>query len=313
MPEKIRIALIGAGRFGQHHRRVLSAHPGVDLIGVADPDSATNPTTTDYRTLLGQIDAAVVAATSSAHAEIGSTLLAHGIDVLMEKPIAEDLAGGRQLIELALQHRRVLAVGHLERFNPAVHALTQRITTPLFFEIHRLSMFSPRSLDIDVVLDLMVHDLEILLALTGGMPSDIHAAGVSVVTQKVDIANVRLVWPSGCIANLTASRVSTEQVRKLRLFQPHQYLSLDYAKRELFTISVNDNLQPSFERVPVEPGDPLELEIADFLDAVRTRRPPRVTGQAGLNALHLATLILAKIDDHLAIVSRTLAHSPRNA
>jgi len=306
MPEKLRFALIGAGRFGQNHRRVLSQHPDIELVGVADPNPAAQPTTADYRTLVGHIDAAVVAATSSAHAEIGSTLLAAGIDVLMEKPIAEDLAGGQQLIDLARQHHRILAVGHLERFNPAVEALSTRITTPLFFEIHRLSMFSPRSLDIDVVLDLMVHDLEILLALTGSMPSEIHAAGVSVVTQKVDIANVRLVWPSGCIANLTASRVSTEQVRKLRLFQPHQYLSLDFAKRELFTISVNDQLQPRFEQVPVGKGDPLELEIADFLDAIRTRRPPRVTGQAALDALTLATRILEKIDEHLAIVHRTL-------
>jgi predicted dehydrogenase len=311
MPEKLRIGLIGAGRFGQHHRRVLSSRPDVDLVGVADPDPAVQPTTADYRTLIGHIDAAVVAATSSLHSEIGSKLLASGIDVLMEKPIAEDVAGGQRLIDLARQHSRILAVGHLERFNPAVHALTQRITTPLFYEIHRLSLFSPRALDIDVVLDLMVHDLEILLALNGSMPSEIHAAGVSVVTQKVDIANVRLAWPSGCIANLTASRVSTEQVRKLRLFQPHQYLSLDYAKRELFTISVNDALQPSFERVPVDAGDPLELEIADFVEACRTRRAPRVDGQAGLDALTLATRILEKIDQHLAIVQRTLDAAKR--
>jgi predicted dehydrogenase len=311
MPEKLRVALIGAGRFGQNHRRVLAAHPDVTLVGVADPNPATQPTTDDYRTLLGHIDAAVVAATSSAHTEIGSALLAHGVDVLMEKPIAEDLAGGRQLIELAEKHQRVLAIGHLERFNPAVQALAERIQTPLFFEIHRLSMFSPRSLDIDVVLDLMVHDLEILLALTGAPPSEIHAAGISVVTSKVDIANVRLAWPTGCIANLTASRVSTEQVRKLRLFQPHQYYSLDYAKRELFSISVGDNLQPRFEQVPVAQGDPLELEIQDFLDAVRTRRAPRVTGANGLAALDLATKILAKIEEHLAVVSATLAGQPR--
>ena len=309
MPEKLRIALIGAGRFGQHHRRVLSAHPEVTLVGVADPDPAAHPTTADYRTLIGQIDAAVVAATSSAHTSIGSTLLENGIDVLMEKPIAEDTAGGRRLIDLAAQHKRVLAVGHLERFNPAVQALAERIQTPLFFEIHRLSMFSPRSLDIDVVLDLMVHDLEILLALTGSQPSEIHAAGISVVTKKVDIANVRLAWPTGCIANLTASRVSTEQVRKLRLFQPHQYYSLDYAKRELFSISVGEDLKPKFEHVPVPGGDPLELEIQDFLDAVRTRRPPRVGGAQGLAALDLATNILAKIEEHLAVVSATLAGS----
>jgi len=311
MPEKLRVGLIGAGRFGQNHRRVLAAHPEVALAGVADTNPAVEPTTADYRTLIGHIDAAVVATTSSTHAEIAAVLLESGIDVLVEKPITEDLAAGRRLIALAERHQRILAVGHLERFNPAVRALEGRIATPLFFEIHRLSAFSPRSLDIDVVLDLMVHDLEILLALTGGPPSEIHAAGISVVTQKVDIANVRLAWPTGCIANLTASRVSTEQVRKLRLFQPHQYFSLDYAKRELFTISVSGNLQPSFEHVAVEKADPLELEIQDFLDAVRTRRPPRVTGAQGLAALELATLILAKIEEHLALVSATLANSGR--
>ena len=311
MPEKLRIGLIGAGRFGQNHRRVLSAHPEVELVGVADPNPAANATTADYRTLIGHMDAAVVAATSSAHTEIGSALLANGIDVLMEKPIAEDLAGGQQLIDLAARHSRILAIGHLERFNPAVQALAERIQTPLFFEIHRLSMFSPRSLDIDVVLDLMVHDLEILLALTGSEPSEIQAAGISVVTAKVDIASVRLAWPGGCIANLTASRVSTEQVRKLRLFQPHQYFSLDYAKRELFSITVDESLQPRFAPVPVPAGDPLELETQDFIEAVRTRRPPRVTGEQGLAALRLATKILAKIEEHLAVVSATLAGQPR--
>lgn len=181
----------------------------------------------------------------------------------------------------------------------------------MFFEVHRLSAFSPRSLDIDVVLDLMIHDVDILLHLVGSRPKSIHAAGISVVTTKVDIANVRMEWESGCIANLTASRVSTEQVRKLRLFQPHQYYSLDYAKRELFSIEVGENLLPRFGPVPVGKADPLAAEIGDFVAAVRERRPARVGGEAGLAALEVAAEILDKIEEHLGRVAATLKAAGR--
>ena len=189
--------MIGAGKFGQNHVRHLSVHPGVRLVAVADPNAAARAqfpaveTLADYRELIGRIDCAVVAAPSSQHAEIGSALLSAGVDVLMEKPIAEDAAGARQLVELATAHGRILQIGHLERFNPAVEALAKKIKLPLFFEVHRLSAFSPRSLDIDVVLDLMVHDLDLLLAFTGQLPSAIHAAGIRVLSAKVDIANVQ--------------------------------------------------------------------------------------------------------------------------
>lgn len=308
---KLRIALIGCGRFGANHRRILQAHPEVDLVGVADPDPAAQATVADYHELLGKMDAAIVAAPSSLHAAIGAELLEANVDVLMEKPLAEDLAGARDLVAKAHEKNRILATGHLERFNPAVIALEERVNMPLFFEVHRLSAFSPRSLDIDVVLDLMIHDVEILLRLTGARPKEIHAAGISVVTEKVDIANVRMEWESGCIANLTASRVSTEQVRKLRLFQPHQYYSLDYAKRELFSIEVGENLQPRFGPIAVPKADPLETEIADFVHACLHRHPARVTGEDGLAALEVAAEILDKIGKHLDRVAATLRAAGR--
>ena len=304
---KPRIAVIGAGKFGQNHVRHLSAHSGVTVVAVADPNPSTGATVADYRELIGQIDCAVVAAPSSLHARIGSTLLAAGIDVLMEKPIAEDAAGARQLIELARQHGRILQIGHLERFNPAIEALEARIKLPLFFEVHRLSAFTPRSLDIDVVLDLMVHDLDLLLCFTKQLPSAIHAAGIRVLSNKVDIANVRLEFPSGCIANLTASRVSTEQVRKLRLFQPHEYHSLDFAKQELFSIQAGGATGFQFNHAVLTKRDALAAELDEFIDCVQTRRPPRVDGEAGLRALELALAIIAKIEEHALIVEATLA------
>ena len=305
--------MIGAGKFGQNHVRHLSVHAGVELVAVADPNPAaraqfpTLRTLADYRELIGHIDCAVVAAPSSHHTGIGSALLSAGIDVLMEKPIAEDAAGARRLIELATVHGRILQIGHLERFNPAVEALAKKIKLPLFFEVHRLSAFSPRSLDIDVVLDLMVHDLDLLLAFTGQLPSAIHAAGIRVLSAKVDIANVRLEFPSGCVANLTASRVSTEQVRKLRLFQPHEYHSLDFAKQELFSIQAGGASGFQFDHAAITKRDALAAELDEFIDCVQTRRQPRVDGAAGLQALNLALAIIAKIEEHAQIVEATLA------
>jgi predicted dehydrogenase len=177
---------------------------------------------------------------------------------------------------------------------------------PLFFEIHRLSLFSPRSLDVDVVLDLMIHDLDIVLDLAGGMPEEIRAAGISILSDKVDIANVRLSFPGGCIANLTASRVSTERVRKLRLFQPHQYISLDYQKQEAVAFTVDGNQQIGFQPLAVTKEEPLRLEVESFLEAVATRRGPAVPGEDGLRALEVARAILDKIEEHSRIVTQRL-------
>ncbi len=184
--------------------------------------------------------------------------------------------------------------------------LERRATLPLFFESHRLNMFSLRSLDVDVVLDLMIHDVDIVLALAKDEPSEIRAAGIRVLSQKVDIANVRLQFPNGCVANLTASRVSTERVRKLRLFQPRQYLSLDYGRQDLMVFSVSDNQQIGFEKAPLAAGEPLKLQFAAFLDCVESRKYPKCSGASARQTLGTALSILDKMEEHSQIVSRSL-------
>lgn len=301
-----RIAVVGAGQFGQNHCRVVQQSTRAELAAVVDLDP-TRGTLSDYRDLARKVDAAIVSTPTSAHAEIGCWLLEHGIDVLVEKPIALDLESADRLIAAAERHARVLQVGHLERFNPAVIALESRVTLPLFFEIHRLSVFSPRSLDVDVILDLMIHDIDIVLSLTGAEPSEIRGAGVSILSHKVDIANVRLEFPNGCVANLTASRVSTERVRKLRLFQPQQYVSLDYARQELLIFSVGGDRQVAFDPVPVTKSEPLQSQFDAFLDHVESRKSPKTSGPAARQTLRIALSILDKIKEHSEIVSRSLA------
>jgi predicted dehydrogenase len=312
---KIRVAVIGAGVFGRHHLRVLSKSPSAELAAVVDTDSeraaaaATEygcPAYASIQELAGKIEAAVVAVPTSMHAQVGCALLESGVDVLVEKPIAADLPSARRLVDTAARFERVLQVGHLERFNPAVAALKKIVRMPLFFEIHRLSLFSPRSLDVDVVLDLMIHDLDIVLDLAGMLPEEIRAAGISILSDKVDIANVRLAFPGGCIANLTASRVSTERVRKLRLFQPHQYISLDYQKQEAVAFTVSGNQQIGFQPLAVAKEEPLRLEVESFLEAVANRSRPLVSGEEGLRALEVALAILDKIEAHTKLVAQRI-------
>ncbi len=312
---KIRVAVVGAGVFGRHHLRVLNQSLNATLVGVVDADperaamAAAEHNCLTFATLgelQGNVDAVVVATPTSLHAEVGCELLESGIDVLVEKPIAADLASARRLVDTAAEHKRILQIGHLERFNPAVTALKKITNLPLFFEIHRLSLFSPRSLDVDVVLDLMIHDLDIVLDLAGGMPEEIRAAGISILSDKVDIANVRLSFPGGCVANLTASRVSTERVRKLRLFQPHQYISLDYQKQEAVAFTVSGNQQIGFQPLAVTKEEPLRLEVESFLEAVGNRSRALVPGEDGLRALEVARAILDKIEEHAKIVTKRL-------
>jgi predicted dehydrogenase len=294
---------------------VLNQSLNATLVGVVDSDperaaqAAAEHNCLTFATLgelKDNVDAAVVAVPTSLHAQVGCELLKSGIDVLVEKPIAADLASARRLVDTAAEYERILQIGHLERFNPAVAALKKVKTVPLFFEIHRLSLFSPRSLDVDVVLDLMIHDLDIVLHLANALPEEIRAAGISILSDKVDIANVRLEFSGGCIANLTASRVSTERVRKLRLFQPHQYISLDYQKQEAVAFTVGANQQIGFQPLPVTKEEPLRLEVEAFLEAVANRSRPVVSGEDGLRAFEVARAILDKIEEHSRIVTERL-------
>ena len=311
-----RVAVIGAGAFGQNHCRVVHESARAQLAAIVDTDAARaqeaaaryqSLALTDVRHLPGKIDAAVIAAPTTVHAEIGCHLLAAGVDVLVEKPIAIDLASADRLIAAAAQAGRILQVGHLERFNPAVLALEQRVTLPLFFEIHRMNLFSPRSLDVDVVLDLMIHDVDLVLALAKAEPEEIRAAGISILSGKVDIANVRLQFPNGCVANLTASRISTARVRKLRLFQPRQYLSLDYGRQDLAVFSVGEDRQIGFEQARIAKVEPLKSQLDAFLDSVETRNSPKTSGHAARQTLGAALAILDKIEEHSQVVSHSLA------
>jgi predicted dehydrogenase len=327
-----RIAVVGAGAFGRNHLRVIHQSARASLAGVLDldPERAAAaaaphgcPVFRSLEELARNTDAAVVATPTVTHSGIGCRLMELGLDVLVEKPIAEDAASGRDLVDAAARHGRILQVGHLERFNPAVIALSSIVTTPLFFEVHRLSEFTPRSLDVDVVLDLMIHDIDIVLSLTGEPPEEIRAAGISILTPKVDIANARLQFPGGCVANLTASRVSTERVRKLRLFQPHEYISLDYTRREVLRFRVtppsaggNGLGGPAFPGIDFSPlsvvkDEPLRLELEGFFDSVISRQPPLVTGAHGLAAIEAARSILDRIEEHSLLVAQNLETGTR--
>ena len=308
--------MAGAGHFGKNHIRVASQSPLVELVAIVDPDPAKLAAAEvplaclrlrDVRELAGKVDAAIVAAPTSEHQPAGSFLLESGIDVLVEKPIAPTLEAADRLIAAAEAHGRILQVGHLERFNPVVLSLEQAVTLPLFFEVHRMSVFSPRSLDVDVVLDLMIHDLDIVLSLARGKLQEIRAAGVSVLSRRVDIANVRLQFSDGCVANLTASRVSIERIRKLRLFQPRQYITLDYAKQEAAEFTVGENQQISFRRLPVTPDEPLKLQFESFIECVKTRARPKLDGVKARQTLEVALAILDNIEQHAQVVEKTLS------
>ena len=312
---KHRLAVIGAGQFGKNHCRVVHESGRAQLCAVVDTDAARAAESAalyqaeplaDAGALAGKVDAAIVAVPTTAHEAVALALIEAGIDVLVEKPIAADLEAAGRLVAAAARHGRILQVGHLERFNPAVIELEKRATLPLFFEIHRLNIFSPRSLDVDVVLDLMIHDVDIVLALARASPLEIRAAGIRILSEKVDIANVRLQFPNGCVANLTASRVSTERVRKLRLFQPQQYLSLDYGRQDLAVFSVDAGRQIGFEQAPVSKAEPLKLQLDAFLDSLETRNSPKCSGSAARLTLGAALAILDKIKEHSDVVSRSL-------
>jgi len=330
----LRVAVVGAGAFGRNHLRVCreleQAGEAVELAGVVDRDPAVAAEAAakfgvpGFETIeaclaaVGPLDAASVCVPTVHHASAAEPLLAAGVDLLIEKPLAASLADADRILEMSRKHGRIVQAGHLERFNPAVTAARRHLHQPMFFESHRLSVFTPRSLDVDVVLDLMIHDLDIVLSLVASPVREVRAVGLPVLSNKVDIANVRLEFENGCVANFTASRVSTDRVRKLRFFQPHQYFSLDFARQDLLMIDVTAaaGMDPaqlaalaervsqhpsaglSLKKISVEQGEPLRLEIASFLGSVRARATPVVSGEDGRAALALALEINRAIAEH---------------
>ena len=313
----IRVAVVGCGEFGRNHARVYKEIGGVQLAGVFDADAArAEKFAKEFGTkvfasldeLQGAVDAASVAVPTIAHSEVGCRLMDQGIDVLVEKPMAADLAEADALVDAAHRNSRILQIGHVERFNPAVLAVEPILNRPLFFEVHRLGVFTPRSLDVDVIYDLMIHDLDILLALVGEPVTEVKAVGIPVLTDKVDIAHARLEFEGGAVANVTASRVSTERVRKVRFFQQHEYISLDYARRDALRVRVNrPGPEPDFgfEKLDAPPLEPLRAELEAFVDAVRTRKQPKTDGISGRASLELAVRVMTSIQEHAERVQLT--------
>jgi len=312
--KRTRVAVVGAGEFGRNHARVYRELENAEIAGVFDenPDRATAvaaefqaPALHSLEELPGRAEAVSVAVPTVAHRDVGCRLLNMGLDVLVEKPMAVDLAEADALMEAAAKNRRILQVGHVERFNPAVRAVEPIVNRPLFFEVHRLGVFTPRSLDVDVIYDLMIHDLDILLALVKEPVTGVKAVGIPVLTDKVDIAHARLEFAGGAVANVTASRVSTERVRKMRFFQQHEYISLDYARRDALRVGVKKpGPQPefAFEKLNAPAVEPLRAELEAFIHAVRTRQEPPTNGAAGRAALALAGRVMASIQEHAARV-----------
>jgi predicted dehydrogenase len=301
----LRAGVFGTGAMGRNHVRLLAALPGTELVGVYDPrPEAAEAVAAEHGArvfsrvddLASEIEAAVVAVPTVAHAELGCELLARGIDVLVEKPLAQNLSEADRLISAAAG--RVLAVGHVEFYNPAVQALLSVGTPPRFVEVQRLAVFSPRSLDVDVVLDLMIHDLQILHALDPSPVTEVRATGIAVLSPRIDIANVRIELASGCVANLTASRVSSERVRKLRTFLPSRYYSLDYQAQEIRGYRLEEDggkrsILP--DDLPVTRAEPLAKELEAFVAACRGDGAPLVTGEQARQALATALAVVEAI------------------
>ncbi len=298
--KRIRTGVVGVGSLGKHHARIHFQLPSADLVGVADLDAVQGRKVaaecgcgyhSDFRELFGSVEAISLAVPTQDHSQIASQFLEKGIHVLVEKPIASSLEEADRMLEAQRRGGARLRVGHSERFNPAFRAVLPFVNQPGFFEGHRLGVFVPRSLDVDVVLDLMIHDIDLVLSLVDSPVVEIRAAGIPVLTPKVDIANARLQFENGCVANLTASRVSKDKVRKLRFFQPHDYVSVDFQAREveMFSLSQGRIVPRALE---IEDVEPLAAEIASFLAA----DADTCSGQDGRRALELGLEIKSSLE-----------------
>ncbi len=310
-PARLRVGVVGVGYLGRFHVEKYAAQPDVSLVGVVDVDRGRAgaladlyqaEALVDHRELFGRVECVSLAVPTQLHHAIARDFLRQGVDVLVEKPLTAIAAEGRELVELAAQTGRILQVGHLERFNPALRSLSGILTTPRFIECQRVAPFVERGTDVDVVRDLMIHDLDVILSVVRSEPNSIEAFGVPVLTSETDIAHVRLRFASGCIANITASRVALKRERKMRIFQPDTYLVVDYVEHRIRICrrepGAGSGSLPnlSFEEREVGGEDALEEEIRDFLRAVRTRTTPIVSGREGLQALELAEQIIASLE-----------------
>jgi predicted dehydrogenase len=313
--ERVPVAVLGVGEHGKKHAQGLQRVPGAELVGVYDlrperaAELASDLGVRAFKSLdevWSAVRAVSVVIPTTCHAEVARQAFARGVDVLLEKPITHTLEEAEEVTALAKSQGRILQVGHVERFNPGVLAAKAITRQPLFFEVHRMGVFSPRSLDVDVVFDLMIHDLDLVLWMVNSQVHDVRAVGLPVLSNKVDIANARVEFESGAVANLTASRVSTERIRKFRYFQPYDYVSIDFTRRDATLLRV-DNGSPapriSFQKLETKPVDPLQSELEAFVESVRTRCPPLVGGVEGQQALALAERVMNCIEQHAVKVN----------
>jgi len=298
--KRVKVAVVGVGYLGGFHAEKYAAMSDVDLIGVVDIDeerlsqiaqSVGSKPYNDYREILDRVDAVSIAVPTTLHSRIAIPFLEKGIAVLLEKPMTSNLDEAYEIIDAAKRGKGILQIGHLERFNPAIIALAGSIKRPMFIEVHRISPFRKRSTDVDVILDLMIHDIDIILSLVDSKIASVEAVGVPVLTDQVDIANARVRFESGCIANITASRVSLDVMRKIRIFQPDSYISIDYAKKAVDIYRLSSKKQIVHENTKISDTDALEAEIRAFVDAVRFNKTPVVDGIAGLTSIEVVDLI----------------------
>ncbi|MBN1636183.1 MAG: Gfo/Idh/MocA family oxidoreductase [Deltaproteobacteria bacterium] len=296
----LKVAVVGVGYLGRIHALKYASMPQVDLIGLVDIDlnrareiaqELDSTAYTDYRHIIDKVDAVSIAVPTTIHDEIAIPFLEQGVAVLLEKPMSASVEQSRKIIEAARKGNALLQIGHLERFNPALVNLAERITKPMFIEVHRISPFRERGTDVDVILDLMIHDIDIILSLVKSEIASLEAVGIPVLTESIDIANARIRFDSGCIANVTASRVSAEVMRKIRIFQPDSYISIDYAKSAVDIFTLGENKQILHTNLTISDSDALQAEIDSFLNALRTNTDPVVDGAAGLKAIEVTTLI----------------------
>ncbi|MBB5346480.1 Gfo/Idh/MocA family oxidoreductase [Desulfoprunum benzoelyticum] len=311
--KNIRAGVIGVGYLGRFHAQKYAAMDGVELVGVADIDPRQGQRVAeecrctyydDHQALLQEVDAVSIVVPTSLHHRIASDCIVAGVDILLEKPMTVTLAEADDLIARCAEKNLVLQVGHLERFNPAIVALEPYLSLPVFIESNRLSTFKNRGVDVDVVLDLMIHDIDIILNIIQSPLQSIHTAGAPVVTATTDIANARLIFENGATANVTASRISRTNVRKMRIFQPGSYINVDFAQRKFMTITLTDELLESgMPRQDIHvhsfaAGDALRSEIEHFIGHVRNRTRPLVSGHEGRRALEVALQVMAQIREH---------------